>query len=119
MIDFLSRRLSQHFIVRTYPLDPTKRESPKLGQAQPQILPAGAQPIVGDPLAGLIRIDEINAQRGLGESDGSDMDGDDGTTSPRDSRKLSDQLRAYYAKHLDPFQTPDPADLDALQAIEA
>ena len=32
---------------------------------------------------------------------------------------LSDQLRSYYAKHLDPTDRPDPHDLGALQAIEA
>lgn len=117
MIDFLSRRLSQHFIVRAYPLDPKKLEGPKLGLAQPQVLPTEAQPLEGNPLTGLIRINEINAQRGLGETDGADVD--DGTAAKREGHKLSDQLRTYYAKHLDPFEAPDIADLGALQALEA
>ena len=32
--------------------------------------------------------------------------------------RLSDQLRAYYRKHLDPESSPEPEDLDALHAIE-
>lgn len=117
LTDFLDRKLSQHLVIRAYLLDPTKLVDPKHGQAQPQLLAEGALPLEGDPLQGLIRVNEINAQRGLGESDGADIDGT--ATLNRDSQKLSDQLRAYYTKHLDPFNTPDVADLAALQAIEA
>jgi predicted ATP-dependent endonuclease of OLD family len=117
LTDFLDRNLSQHFVMRTYILDPTKLVDPVEGLSKPQLLPAGTLPLDGDPLQGLIRVKEISAQRGLGESDGTDSDGV--FTQDRDSQKLSVQLRAYYTKHLDPFETPDVADLAALQAIEA
>jgi predicted ATP-dependent endonuclease of OLD family len=117
LIDFLGRKLSQHIVMRAYRLDPTKLAAPKDSQAQPQPLAEGAPPLDGDPLQGLIRVNEINAQRGLGESDGADIEG--AATFDRDSQKLSDQLRAYYTKHLDPFDTPDVTDLAALQAIES
>lgn len=116
LTDFLGRKLSQHLVVRAYLLDPAKLVGLKDGQAQPQRLPVGVLPLEGDPLHGLIRVNEINAQRGLGESDGADIDG--AASFDRDSQKLSDQLRAYYTKHLDPFETPDVSDLAALQAIE-
>ena len=31
---------------------------------------------------------------------------------------MSDQLRRYWNKHLDPFENPDPKDIEALRAIE-
>lgn len=117
LIDFLGQNLSRHLVMRDYLLDPAQLAQLKNGQAQPQALASGSLPIEGDPLQGLIRVNEINAQRGLGDSDGADID--DVPSLDRDSQKLSDQLVAYYTKHLDPFETPDVADLAALQSIEA
>ena len=117
LTDFLSRKLSQHFEMQTFLLDPAKLVAPVDGQAKPQELPEDALPLDADPLQGLIRVSEIGAQRGLGETDGTDIDPE--AAKGQDSQKLSDQLRTYYTKHLDPFQTPDVTDLAALQAIEA
>ncbi|WP_018076531.1 AAA family ATPase [Thiobacillus denitrificans] len=117
LTDFLSRKLSQHLEMQTFLLDPEKLVDPVNGQAKPQVLAEDALSLDTDPLHGLIRVNEINAQRGLGETDGADIDPE--STKNHDSQKLSDQLRTYYTKHLDPFQTPDVADLAALQAIEA
>jgi len=117
LTDFLSRKLSQHLEMQTFLLDPEKLVDPVNGQAKQQGLAEDALPLDTDPLHGLIRVNEINAQRGLGETDGADIDPE--STKDHDSQKLSDQLRTYYTKHLDPFQTPDVADLAALQAIEA
>lgn len=117
LTDFLSRTLSQHLEMQSFLLDPDKLENPVNGQAKPQVVAEDALPLDTDPLHALIRVNEINAQRGLGENDGADIDSE--STKDNDSQKLSDQLRTYYTKHLDPFQTPDVADLAALQAIEA
>lgn len=117
LTDFLSRKLNDHFVMKSYILDPKKIELPVKGQAKPQILPEDSLELESDPLKSLIRVNEINAQRGLGESDGADIDG--GLTTQRDGNRLSDQLRAYYSKHLDPFSAPGAADLAAIQAIEA
>ena len=117
LTDFLSRKLPQHLEMQSFLLDPDKLADPVNGQAKPQALGEDALPLDTDPLHALIRVNEINAQRGLGESDGADIDPE--STKDYDSQKLSDQLRTYYTKHLDPFQTPDVADLAALQAIEA
>lgn len=117
LVDFLSKRLSTHFAIRTYSLDPSKLAAPDKSQARPQVLPAASLPIEGDPLNGLIRVHEIPAQRGFGE-ERSGQDDDDVPASAAGSR-LSEQLRSYYAKHLDPTKGPDPKDLGALQAIEA
>lgn len=117
LLDFLSKRLSTHFAIRAYSLDPAKLENPEKSLALPQVLPPESLPIEGDSLSGLIRVHDIPAQRGFGEEQ-SGQDDEDGPSASAGSR-LSDQLRSYYAKHLDPTKGPDPKDLGALQAIEA
>lgn len=117
LVDFLGKRLSTHFTIQAYTLDPAQLVPPAKSQAQPQELPAISLPIEGDPLKGLIRVHDIPAQRGFGEEPSGDDD-DDTPSSPAGNR-LSDQLRSYYSKHLDPTKGPDPKDLGALQAIEA
>lgn len=117
LVDFLNRRLGSHFTIRAYALDPAKLQSPLKSQAQPQTLSPMSLPLDGDPLKGLIRVHDIPAQRGFGEEPAGDEDDDAPAGSP--SNRLSDQLRSYWAKHLDPAKGPDPKDLGALQAIEA
>jgi predicted ATP-dependent endonuclease of OLD family len=118
MMDFLSLRLRSLFEVRAYLLDPTKLVAPKGGLAMPQTLPSGSEPIDGDPFKKVIQIDEIGAQRGFGFSTASARDEDSrDDTKTRGGRKLSHQLRTYYTKHLDPFDQPEPKDLEALRAL--
>ncbi len=117
LVDFLTRRLSSMFTIRAYPLDPDLLLSPEKLRALPQELPASALPIDGDPLNGLIKVHDIPAQRGFGEiPNGVD---DDELQSSAGGTRLSEQLRSYYAKHLDPAKGPDPMDLEALLAMEA
>lgn len=115
LVEFLQRRLKTFFTVRSYVLDPAGCVEPLHGIARPQPL-NGNDPIDGDPFRGLIRIDEISAQRGFGVAGDSSSDDDDDVISG--SRKLSVQLRQYYARHLDPYENPDAQDLLALKAIE-
>lgn len=117
LVDFLSRRLTHHFEIRAYCLDPSIICAPERSIAKPQVLAADALPVDGDPLKGLIRVNEIAAQRGFGESQ--PADNEESARIKTGSSRLSDQLRDYYAKHLDPTDRPDPSDLGALQAIEA
>lgn len=120
MLDFLSRRLRGTFEVRTYLLDPAKFVAPKDGMAKPQALPAESEPVEGDPFKGLIRIDEISAQRGFGFSAQSASRGEDARDDQGEQRvgkTLSSQLRSYYTQHLDPFDKPEAKDLQALQAL--
>ncbi|KAB0659229.1 AAA family ATPase [Burkholderia diffusa] len=118
LMDFLSVKLRSMFEVRAYLLDPAKLVLPKGGIAAPQALPAESEPVEGDPLKTIIRIDEISAQRGFGfapattRSEGSYEEG-----ASRGGKKLSSQLRHYYTQHLDPFDQPEPKDLEALQAL--
>ncbi len=118
MRDFLDRRLRALFTIRAYPLDAAKQVAPKNGMAQPQPLPEGSEPIEGDPLGKLIRVDPIPAHRELADASGSKARSDGGDAHEyREPRRLSAQLRSYYDKHLDPQDSPEPSDLDALQAI--
>lgn len=118
LVDYLSRRLSKNFTIRAYTLDPAKLQPPpKGGQALPQSLPPTSLPLEGEPLKGLVRIHDIPAQRGFGEESPREDDEDAPAGSP--GSRLSDQLRSYYSKHLDPTKGPDARDLGALQAIEA
>lgn len=119
LTDYLNRRLSAHFTVCWYRLDPALlvEPDPKTRMAKPQVLGPLAVPLEHNPLNGLIRVHEINAQRGFGEV-GSE-DGEDDESPARSGRKLSEQLRLYYRRHLAPGDAPDVSDLDALRAIEA
>lgn len=120
MRTFMEKRLGTHFTVRAYALDPSKLSAPDSGVARPQELPLGREALDRDPFLGLIRIDQINAQRGFSDS------GDTREHSVSDERedsnqgmrlRLSAQLRAYWARHLDPTEMPDSSDIEALQAI--
>ena len=115
MISFLEKRLGTHFRVRAYLLDPSKLCAPSDGQAMPQVLEEEQEPVELDHLRTLMRIDEIDAQRGFGHS--SESNDDEGQIRGRS--RLSTQLRSYFAKHLDPSNFPDLNDLGALAAIEA
>lgn len=119
LTEFLQRRLSKFFAVESYILDPAKLQSPKHGVALPQALDAEAEPVDGEPFKGLIRIDEISAQRGFGQPDA--PRGDDAehvAAGSSTTRRLSEQLRRYWNRHLDPCENPNVEDLEALKAIE-
>lgn len=113
---FLDRQLTSEFTIKTYLLDPSQRKAPKDGIASPQELPAGSEPIEGNPLSRLIQIREIGAQRGFGTETATDSDEEKSTS--RKQGQLSEQLKSYYKRHLDPDEHPEPSDLDALEAIE-
>lgn len=117
MIEFLSRRLRSTFEIKAYLLDPAKLIHPTDGEAKPQALPENSEPLADDPFKGLIRIDEINAQRGLGFAPPRARREGEQEEDVHRGKKLSTQLRGYYAQHLDPFDQPEQKDLKALQAI--
>ena len=116
--DYLNRRLGDKFKVRWYRLDPQQLKNPdnSTRMAQMQQLSPTIIPLESNPLSGLIRVHEINAQRGFGDHS-DEKQGDN--ARPSGARKLSEQLRSYYSRHLDPGDSPDISDLEALRAIEA
>ena len=121
LTDFLERRLRAHVELSAFPLDPTAVEPPgKNGLATPQTLPASALAFEQPPFKNLIKIDEIAAQRDFADAGGGDGVEDKGEgSSRRFKRRLSDQLRSYYDRHLDPSKTPSDKDYEALGAIQA
>ncbi|WP_028889039.1 ATP-dependent endonuclease [Tenacibaculum ovolyticum] len=101
--DFLDKKLSTYFKVQTYLLDPSKHESP-------QLLSDNDLAIQTDVLDKLINVDIINAQRGFTDVNTDALEGGS-------SKNLSNQLRNYYEKHLNPNVNPTKADINALEQI--
>ncbi|WP_127960065.1 AAA family ATPase [Serratia microhaemolytica] len=121
LTDFLERRLQTYIELLAYPLDPAAVTLPgKNGFTTPQVLPTSALAFDHPPFKNLIKIDEIAAQRDFADA-GSNDGGEDKTeaTTRRFKRRLSDQLRSYYDRHLDPSKTPSEKDYEALGAIQA
>ncbi|MHA7272949.1 AAA family ATPase [Arthrobacter sp. TMT4-20] len=115
LIDFLSRDFQKHLKIRYYVLDPAKLRGPSEDAAVVQALPEMAEPLASNPLEHIVRIDEINAQRGLGDVTDQARDGASGRVS--DTARLSRQLGDYYTHHLDPSESPGLEDLEALLTI--
>lgn len=118
LTDFLNRRLGRYLTVRWYKLDPAllMDPDPQTRMARPQGIATTTLPFAKNPIPRLIRVHEISAQRGFGDGAEDEPEDDGLTTHP--GRKLSEQLRSYYHRHLDPGDEPDATDLAALRAIE-
>lgn len=106
LCDFLERRLTTYFSIKSYILDPALLEVDL-----PQATSFDMECFTDNPLKGVIKVDMIAAHRGFTDP-GASSD-DDG---PR--RQLSTQMRSYYDKHLDPEKVPSPEDLEILEATE-
>lgn len=120
MKDYLERGFGGKFRVRSYILDPLKISPPVNGVAQIQKLANDVTGSEDNPFSGLIRIDEISAHRGFSDAgDGRETsdDAEDVNSKRSDKRILSEQLRTYYKKHLDPADMPEASDIVALEAI--
>lgn len=118
LVDFLDRRVRSFFKVKAYLLDPAKLTDPKGGLAVMQELPEGLEPVDGNPLDGLIQIDEISAQRGFGSPTTPRVQRDEGGADTKSGRRLSAQLRSYYDNHLDWQDTPELSDIKAMEALD-
>jgi len=105
--DYLDRKLSAHFEIKAYLLDP-KLVVVENGQI-PQALPEGSEPLESYPFSGLFKVDVIEAQRGFY---------DPNALHSSKSTGLSSQLNEYYKRHLNPSDLPEEGDLEALWAIE-
>ena len=104
--EFLEKKLNTYFSIKTYILDEAKEE-----QGNPQETPFEMECFIDNPLKKIIKVDMIDAQRGF-----TDPDNTDGTI--RSKQQLSEQMRDYYEKHLDPEKLPSSEDLDILHAAE-
>ena len=106
LCEFLERNLNTYFSIKAFILDPTKFNEDIL---QPTSF--DMECFTDNPLKEIIKVDMIDAQRGF-----TDPDSPDG--GERAKRQLSDQMRSYYDKHLDPEKSPSPEDLGILEAAE-
>lgn len=97
--------------MKSYLLDPSKVDLESEEQP-PQSLSKHIL-LEGEPFDGLFRIDLIEAQRGF-----SDANSDISNNFGAGRGNLSQQLKKYYQKHLDPSESPDIEDLKALQSID-
>ena len=106
LCDFIEKNLNMLFAIKTFILDPNQENFDEL-----QNTPFEMECFTDRPLKGIIKVDMIDAQRGF-----ADPDNPDNTDTSK--RQLSEQLRSYYDKHLDPEKSPSPEDLDILKATE-
>ena len=106
LCEFLERSLNTYFSIKAFILDPTQSE-----RDNPQPTPFEMECFTTNPLKGIIKVDMIDAQRGFTDPDNSD-------SNERAKKQLSEQMRSYYDKHLDPEKSPSPEDLDILKAAE-
>jgi hypothetical protein len=101
LCEFIEKHLNQYFEVRAFILDPSREN-----EEQPTDFSYECEE--KNPFNGLVRIDMIYAQRGLADAD-----------SSNETISLSEQLRAYYDKHLDIEKQTTPEDLKTLSALQA
>ena len=116
---YLEKRLTSDFEVKAYVLDPSKLTPPVGAEAKPQRLAPENESMGTNPFQGLVRIDEINAQRGMTDAigEGRRLRPDEDALDVKSKRPLSAQVRSYYTKHAAPSDVPDIEDIDALDAI--
>lgn len=104
LCEYIDRNLNTYFSIKAFVLDPTKSDDF-------QITPFDMECSSSNPLRSIIKINMIDAQRGFADPDSSD-------NNKRTKQQLSDQMRSYYEKHLDPEKSPSPEDLEILKATE-
>lgn len=106
LCDFLEKNFNTIFSIKTFILNPTQTDFDN-----PPTTPFGMECFTDRPLKGIIKVDMIDAQRGFTDPDNPD-------NSETSKKQLSEQLRSYYDKHLDPEKAPSPEDLEILKATE-
>lgn len=106
LCEFLEKYFTTHFVIKSYILDPAYFNSDT-----PQETRFETQCLENNPLEKIIRVNVIDAQRGLSDPDtpnGLDIN----------SARLSYKLRNYYDKYLDPEKIPTVEDLDILVSTD-
>lgn len=101
LCDFIEKHLNKYFEIKAFILDPAKAD-------EEQDTDFSNEYEGKNPFDGLIKIDMIDAQRGLADAD-----------STNDVVSLSNQFRTYYDRHLDVEKATSPEDLETLKALES
>lgn len=114
MCDFLREEMRTNFEMHSYILDSSKLIKPdETDRAQVQPLLLNAIPLDFDPFKKLIRVDFEPAQKGF-----TDTSEDGSSENKIPSNMLSDQLRRYYDRQLDPEHQPTDADIKTLKELQ-
>jgi predicted ATP-dependent endonuclease of OLD family len=100
LCEFIENNLSKYFEIKAFILDPKKAN-------ELQSTDFGRECEARNPFDNLIKIDMIDAQRGLADAD-----------SSNDVVSLTRQFKSYYNKHLDIDKATAPEDLDTLAALQ-
>jgi predicted ATP-dependent endonuclease of OLD family len=100
LCEFIESNLNKYFEIKAFILDPDRTS-----EFQPTDFDCECE--TKNPFGGLIKIDMIDAQRGLADAD-----------SSNDVVSLTRQFKAYYNKHLDIDKATAPEDLDTLAALQ-
>lgn len=106
LCEYLDKNFNALFTIKTFILNPDHKEFDK-----PQATPFEMECFTERPLKGIVKVDMIDAQRGFADPDNPD-------NNDASKKQLSEQLRSYYDKHLDPEKAPSPEDLGILKATE-
>ena len=107
LCEYIEKRMPSIFTIRAYILNPEKIATL---EEVPQTTDYEMECSEQRPLESIIRVDMIETQRGF-------YDPETAITGS-DNRNLSNQLRNYYNKHLDPEKSPTVEDLNILKAME-
>lgn len=115
MCDFLKIEMSNCFQMNAYILDPEKIAPTAADEtAEIQALSESSSPLTFDPFKGLIKVNFTPAQKGLEDYNDIDSNEKKGTTN-----LLSEQLRRYYDRQLDPEKEPSDSDIKALVELQS
>lgn len=106
LCEYLDKNFNALFVIKTFILNPEHEDFDK-----PQVTPFEMECFTDRPLKGIVKVDMIDAQRGFADPDNPD-------NNDASKKQLSEQLRSYYDKHLDPEKAPSSEDLDILKATE-
>ncbi|SEB00019.1 Predicted ATP-dependent endonuclease of the OLD family, contains P-loop ATPase and TOPRIM domains [Thiothrix caldifontis] len=118
LVEFLENSLSKYLTLKAYSLDPTQLVTPdNKGRACVQSLSEDALEIEGSPFKSLINIREIPAMRDFSSGSSASLDSDD-VKPDRLIRTLSDHVRSYYDKHVEPTDEINGDDIRAFSALQ-
>lgn len=112
LCDFIQNKITsaQSFGIHAYILDPSQMHSNPTQETDFEM-----ECLNNNPFDGIIKVDMIDAQREVINSDNSsDTEIENNATS---RERLSPLLRSYYKKHLDPENEPSAEDLEILKDI--
>lgn len=106
LCEFIEKKLKSYFTIKSYILDPKKINEIPVQETEFEM-----ECQSNNPLRNIIKVNMVGAQRGF-------YDPDETEGGERVRHRLSNQMRKYYDKHLDPEKLPTPEDIKLLEVTE-